>query len=223
MAFTLLNWIRRLPKGSPISPIEHDRRLDNVYKNFQLLNQEIEIATPRMSVNGGLIVKMYTGPLSDLGWVGGTFTAVPDISYRAWSLCDGNSFNVPGIGNVSVPDFDGLFPVGAGGTYAVGATGGTNDNNHNHGGSSGGHALEINEIPDHTHDGNDTVVNGPPNEIDGLDAASLSKKVDTTTTGGITGHTGVEEHDHSIEQQLLDNRPPFRAIHFIAYVGYVHS
>ena len=86
----------------------------------------------------------------------GAISAIP----LGWTLCNG--VEVPrsdGSGVITPPDLRDLFVVGAGGSYAVGQTGGANTATtatagaHTHGGTSGGTALTVGQLPSHTHSG----------------------------------------------------------------------
>lgn len=89
-----------------------------------------------------------------------------------WALCNGQTVQKSdGSGPITTPDLRNRFVVGAGSTYAVGATGGSTSYNftmqaagghthsastgsagsHNHGGATAGHALTVNQMPSHTH------------------------------------------------------------------------
>lgn len=76
----------------------------------------------------------------------GSIASIP----ATWALCDGTN---------GTPDLRDRFVVGAGSTYAVGATGGatsatTSSNGaHTHTGNTGSTALTTNQIPGHTHTG----------------------------------------------------------------------
>lgn len=65
-----------------------------------------------------------------------------------FQLCDGTN---------GTPDLRDAFPRGAGGSIALGATGGAASKNtgsggdHDHGGSTGGHALTVAQLPAHHH------------------------------------------------------------------------
>jgi hypothetical protein len=232
MAFNLLSLIRRLPINRPITPIEHDKNLvDNLAKNLELLKQELELRTPTVSDGGGFSIKMFSGPTSDLGWVGSTYQNPSNVQWRSYGLCDGGSFTVPGIGAVTLPNLTDKFIVGAGNSYAVGGDGGTASNSHNHGGSTGEHTLLLDEIPDHSHTSftSGAVYVSKADRGDATrhvliqNAAAQELGEYSGNTGGVNSHTGILGHDHTIGQANLDNRPPYYALCYVAFVGYLHS
>jgi hypothetical protein len=171
----------------------------------------------------------FSGPITDIGWVGGTYTAVTDIPFRAWALCDGSSFTVPGIGAMSVPDHRNRFIVGAGNTFNEGDTGGSNSANigsHDHGGSTGSYVLQPDDLPPLSGDSGSQqaeVLGGTPD-------------LNTSRGGGTTG-TGFENISVTVNgsspQDPIslgipgyaghDNKPLYLASAVIAFVGYLHS
>lgn len=110
--------------------------------------------------------------------------AVVDIP-TGWALCNGAN---------GTPDLRNRFVVGAGDTYAVGATGGSNT-----------HTLTAAEIPKHSHRYNQNtysaitaqIVIGAPNAQGLVSGVTTS---DTTDTGSGSAH---------------ENRPPYYALCFI--------
>lgn len=100
----------------------------------------------------------------------GAAAAVP----TGYALCNGSTYSrSDGSGSIVAPDLRDRFVLGAGGSYAVSATGGATSGTtsaagahtpsgslstvagHNHTGSTGTYALTANDIPAHTHN---TVV-----------------------------------------------------------------
>lgn len=118
----------------------------------------------------------------------GSKDAVPD----GWALCDGSN---------GTPDLRDRFVVGAGSSYAVGATGGENT-----------HTLTENEMPAHQHTNKYTtsedrsVVISANNAsritafLQGNGSSSVKKDGTTLETGGSAAH---------------ENRPPYYALCFI--------
>ncbi|MBU0478297.1 prepilin-type N-terminal cleavage/methylation domain-containing protein [bacterium] len=96
-----------------------------------------------------------------------------------WDLCDGTN---------GTPDLRDRFIVGAGSSYAVGATGGENT-----------HTLTIAEMPAHSHSYNETWHKG--NATFNSAANYMTARVNNTgSTGGNAAH---------------ENRPPYYALCFI--------
>jgi hypothetical protein len=157
-----------------------------------------------------------------------------------WKVCDGSS---------GTPDMRDFFPIGASGTKALGTTGGAASANiaasntgaagsHTHATTSGAHALTEAEMPAHNHTflmsvGNqangsgthydmvgatqhDTVPSGPASgqQIIG-DAGGGGTH---THPGGTTDNPG--NHTHSTPGAAVATVPPYRAVHFIIFVGF---
>jgi hypothetical protein len=162
------------------------------------------------------------------GWIplGGIILwsgAVTEIPFN-WHLCDGTG---------GTPDLRDRFVVGAGGAYAVGATGGavsqdlthdhgpgtleTDENHHDHNVNAG---VTANEAA-HTHDWSDTSTgpssttswgnsNVPPGPLkaDHLHTHDVSG---TTTAGTAHNHgpgtleTNTETHDHDVDAGTTDD------------------
>lgn len=108
----------------------------------------------------------------------GAANAIP----TGWALCDGTN---------NTPDLRNRFIVGAGSTYAVGATGGSDTV-----------TLTVEQMPVHTHN-YDVSVSGYESVIGG-GGIYLSKAFQNTPQTGIAGGGGSHE-----------NRPPYYALCFI--------
>lgn len=152
----------------------------------------------------------------------GAVNAVPG----GWALCDGTK---------GTPDLRGRFVLGAGGTYAVGATGGEER-----------HQLTVNEMPNHTHSTDsqgDHVHSGYTSTEDinhshryerggvgwaggGDQVSVLSNTVGYNyTEGASVSHShqiilnSAGNHMHSIsyagESHPHDNMPPYYALAYI--------
>ncbi|WP_019572160.1 MULTISPECIES: phage tail fiber protein [unclassified Thioalkalivibrio] len=134
-----------------------------------------------------------------------------------WVLCDGTN---------GTPDMRGLFPVGAGGGYSLGATGGANTKSHSHGDnfSVDNHTLNNSRIPSHRHQGGHVLSTS---DLAGYGTTSgTSRPRHTGSTSGSrnsypwSNYTGNgDAHAHglsgSVSSATIDVRPPYRAIHFI--------
>ncbi len=109
-----------------------------------------------------------------------------------WALCDGEE-NRPGM--------SGRFPVGAGDRYQPGDTGGAESV-----------TLSLGELPVHshgytTHNANNTEYKG------GIDTDN------SVWYGNQNGYTGSAGGDGSGNTQPHENRPPYKALHFIIRVS----
>lgn len=171
-------------------------------------------------------------PAGFIGMWSGAVTAIP----TGWFLCDGLN---------GTPDLRDRFVVGAGSSYAVGATGGAitattssdgahthttqSAGAHTHSGATGGHALTVDQIPSHTH----AIISR-----DGSEAGTYPKSIFAgTTTRAQTAHTtyteatgGGQAHSHSISSDgshvhtvdssgahthTVDTRSPYYALAYI--------
>lgn len=146
-----------------------------------------------------------------------------------WSLCNGTS---------GTPDLRDRFVVGAGGTYTVGATGGSLTSSaagshthteaaagvHDHGTATGSTALTADQIPAHTH--SYSVAGGTAFEFGtGLNGTSGLASVSASTTGstgGGLGHThsisSAGSHSHTINSvgdHSHTTTPPYYALAYI--------
>ena len=224
MSWTLQSPLKRIPLARPITPKEHDENWGKLETDFQRTQLEFTRRMPDPATIGGgsLQFNVSLGHHECVGMI--FFGDISNIPI-GWTIADGVSVPAPdgagGITTFTPPNMVDQFLVAAGGTYTVGQSGGAATiANHNHGGNTTGHALEDDEIPDHNHTYS-KVGGGPPNQVDGLDAASLSLSLNTSaTTGGVVGHPGVtEEHDHGINGDGgHDNRPPYKAYPIIVFI-----
>lgn len=124
-------------------------------------------------IEASVTVKGWTPPGGIIEWSG----AVTDI-WPGWALCDGSN---------GTPDLRDRFVVGAGGGYAVGATGG-----------EATHTLTISEIPAHSH--SYSAITGDGGSIAGGSSVYGSYLRSTGSAGGGAAH---------------ENRPPFYALAYI--------
>lgn len=178
-------------------------------------------------------------PIGFIGMWYGSLGALP----AGWQNCDGTNGS---------PDMRGFFPRGAGGALALGATGGSATasgntdagGDHDHGGSSGGHAVTAAEMPSHTHSvrgaGGPGAVIARPNIADsgvyGLSGAAYSSGPfnpfyleDATADAAdlIQATGGGNAHDHSIPNSgththglgSVSTIPPYKAVYFIMKVA----
>ncbi len=121
-----------------------------------------------------------------------------------WALCDGVERTLPDGAKVTPPNLNDRFVVGAGGGYAVAATGGVISNNISH----------THSVPSHTH------------HID----VSFTSCIGDCTDGAEDGDkdVGSESHGHHLVADTqasgtattgaggsISNRPPYYALAFI--------
>lgn len=147
----------------------------------------------------------------------GAVNAVPS----GWLLCDGNN---------GTPNLKDRFIVGAGGSYGVGATGGSVTQTPNvwtNAAGTGvwvnGHAITIDQMPGHQHAG--SVYAARAKSV-GLSSdqwkVGIAENQDIAFTTSITGgsqphsHTiGDNSHAHGAGASAIDVRPPYYALAYI--------
>lgn len=129
------------PGSDPVSQADdHIRLVKNVLKST-FPNITGPVTATQAQLNGSLIP---TGCI--IMWSGAT-SAIPS----GWALCNGQTAaKSDGSGNVTVPDLRDKFLVGAGSTYAVGATGGATSNTPTITITSGSYALTQNDLPSYS-------------------------------------------------------------------------
>ena len=148
-------------------------------------------------------------PLGTIAFYRGDLNDLP----ATWAVCDGTN---------GTPDLRGLFLVGANdSTFPPGSTGGSSTVNsseageHDHTGTTAGHALSINEMPAHDHEQLVLTV-------------GASGAPGGTAVGNGTARTGPaggnQPHDHDISpdgghQHVVTILPPYHAEVIIMRVG----
>ncbi len=145
----------------------------------------------------------------------GAAGAVP----TGWALCDGSK---------GTPNLRDRFVIGAGSSYAPGATGGAAT--HSHTASAGATAaanqwssLSTSQMPVHRHTyvggggSNSNMATGNPPGFMGGNSTGVAIKSDLIgDTGGWDGHThGQEAHTHSVAVAAGGAFPPYYALCFI--------
>lgn len=118
------------------------------------------------------------------------------------------------------PDLRNRFIVGAGSTYAKGASGGADSITPTVANfTSGAHALAVSELPVHNHGYTDTYnpTTAPTYGMGGSRPIGQSDVSDTTTsTSGQTGSPDAHNHPGcSMTMNSIDIRPPYYALCYI--------
>ena len=129
-------------------------------------------------------------------------------------------------GNVTLPDMRDLFPVGAGASYAVGATGGANSV-----------TLSVAQMPSHNHTGLTGARDRSQAHVHSVGSGGQLFVLDIgggLWTSGAGNRQGAgapvqadsvdpPDHLHTITSQggngAHENRPPYRALQFIIRAG----
>lgn len=151
-------------------------------------------------------------PLGAIMIYSGTDATVPS----GWHICDGGTY-----GGLASPDLRDRFVIGAGGDYAVGATGGpaTYDGNITPTGSVtvGAHILTTAELP--THDHSYTEYYCPLCIQNGIYSGDNSYHTPTSTSHKIGNQTdGDGGHGHigsTANLTAIDIRPVYRSLYYI--------
>lgn len=223
MALENAVYVSDLVSGNPLSTDtvsqadDHLRLIKSVLKTtFPNLNGPVT-ATPAQ-LNSPIpagVITMWSGAIVNIP--------------AGWSLCDGNS---------GTPDLRNRFILGAGDTYAPGATGGSllstasgghthteaAAGSHNHTGTSGSTVLTSDQIPAHTHtysqaSGSAFEYGTGLNSTSGLASTAT---VASGSTGGGLGHThtigtdGTHAHTiNSVGDHTHSVTPPYYALAYI--------
>lgn len=136
-----------------------------------------------------------------------------------WKLCDGKTY-----GSVTTPNLQDRIVVGAGGTHAIGATGGAFSTAISGTITIGGHAVTAAEMPVHTHSYTDYSDSaGYLYQYGGGSGCAGSETYQSLNTG-YAGYTDAStgKHDHpgsTITFDPLNCIPPYRALYYIQKVS----
>ncbi len=143
-----------------------------------------------MGVPTGLIIMWY-----------GSIVSIPS----GWHLCDGTG------GTIDLRD---KFVVGAGGTYSVGDTGGSNTFTASGTVMIAGHILTTDEMGQHRHPFTDNYAASNPYSAAG--ATEICSRVNHTGTTSATGGGGSHGHEgSSITANAVDSRSPTMSLCYI--------
>lgn len=210
--------------------------------HIRLLKSTIKATFPNITgpVTATQTVLNNPFPIGGIIMWSGAIDALP----AGWALCNGGTYTrTDGGGNITAPDLRDRFIVGAGSSYAVGATGGSNSattssaGSHAHGGATAAHALSISEMPPHNHGGvtstagehSHTVsdfrsTDNFDNQAGGLGNPIGSGTRSTSAAGNHAHGIPVEGsgggHAHGISSDgahshTVDTRSPYYALAFI--------
>ncbi len=142
-------------------------------------------------------------PSEDGGFVRGMilmWSGAADAVPTGWALCDGED---------GTPDLRDRFVIGAGSTYAVGATGGAAT--HSHTATTGAHTLTAAQMPSHCHG----ISMGYTSSDQGYVGGGTNSCWGTLYTG-YSGGGG--SHSHTATVNASSSLPPYYALAFIMKV-----
>lgn len=124
------------------------------------------------------------------------------VADEGWVLADGGSDGAGG----NVPNLRDRMIMGAGGSYAAGATGGAATHSHNVSGSAGGATLSVAQLASHSHSYRTNSSTGSV-QNDGT-ALEYPENQNTGATGGSQAHS----HSLSASAAAANGLPPFYAL-----------
>lgn len=180
---------------------------------FYSLTTSVSLGMDADKIDGYALADLVTTILpigAIMGW-SDLDSAVPS----GWYVCDGNAHN-----GYTTPNLIERFVIGAGGAYAVNATGGPGSWNGTITPTGsvtvGAHVLTTAELPAHTHTYTEThAPNGPTTGMYSYNyfssQSSTTRTIWNQTTGdGSHGHTGS-----TATFTAIDPRPAWYALYFI--------
>lgn len=154
------------------------------------------VRTPRLTVDEWSTANDFTGkgalPVGSIVMWYGAVANIPN----GWRICDGGA---------GTPDMRNRFPVGTGLAYALGAGGGADTV-----------ALSVGNLPSHSHGVNAGVA------TDNINGGPFVKQIEyLDPSGGVGNWTGGSAWSTigAGSNTPHENRPPFRAVHFIMRIN----
>lgn len=200
----------------PATLFTDDSRFLGITVDGTELTERKRLVSVPYALNGGI-------PSGGIIMWKGSVAEIP----AGWALCDGQN---------GTPDLRDRFVLGAGGTYAVGANGGSSTINlaHSHTVSSHNHSIGAespgtSQVGDHAHSGTTSGPNDTHGVADGNDDRPAAEKhTHTFTTSGAGAHSHtVNSHSHggatggsspTTDSRLSNGQsilPPYYALCFI--------
>lgn len=180
---------------------------------------------PAAHVEGAFVGQIAMSALATPadGWLvcdGAGVVAADHPDLRAKLIADGSPHGTDGSGNPRVPNLNrGAFAMGAGGSHALGATGGEETHLLTAAEAAQKAVSTGNDTPDHTHASDFPGSSGANN------GAGVAITVYTPSVGGTTHATGgaSARHTHPVAGSdaatAHNNNPLFTAVTFVIYAG----
>jgi microcystin-dependent protein len=160
----------------------HIRLIKQVLKNT-FPNISAAMTAREYELNTGFI------PIGGVIEYTGSVVSIP----AGWVLCAGQTglTRSDGGGTINAPDLRDKFVVGAGSTYAIGATGGATT--HDHGAATGSTALTESQIPGHVHTGTTNNSTNTPTYNRFNTSVANRREGDSTTHDYQVGNSSFSE------------------------------
>lgn len=199
MPLETATYINSLNSANPVSTDSVAQADDHI----RLIKAAVKATFPNITAPVTLTAAQINTPIPAgiISMWSGSILSIPS----GWLLCDGT---------LGTPNLLDRFIVGAGNTYAVGATGGSTTvssggghthtevaaGSHNHTGSTGGTALTEAQMPAHSHDVElqYTTVGGAGSSRQYWTKSAPDTLLDGTVVDGASSTGGGEAHTHSI-------------------------
>ena len=167
-------------------------------------------------------------PFTPVGSVQAIHGDVTSTLPPGWVICDGTGSYTDINGNtVSVPDLRNKFIRGAGNSYPLNGTGGSNTGSVSVSlpASVGGTALSIAQMPAHNHgDGDNNILlkTDGTQTVGDVDNTADEPKVGGTDYGTIQSQGSGQEHSHTLGGSATgtaDTVPEYYALYYIIYTA----
>lgn len=227
MPLETATYIHDLVVTNPISTDGINQGDDHLRLVKQVLQNTFPNATGPVSATPANINNGFV-PIGGIVLWSGSVASIP----TNWALCNGATVN----GQVT-PNLQDKFIVGAGNSYAVGATGGSQTPTgtgatdtfaaHSHTGGTGSHTLTLAEIPAHDHGlatSNVMAFNAGTLTLQTAAGPANTTLLIGSSVGGGGGHTHTISadgaHSHAVTSVTIsDGRPPYYALCYIMRVA----
>ncbi len=138
------------------------------------------------------------------------------VDYPQIAALLGTKYGSASSGKTKLPNFAGRVPLGSGGAFSVGGTGGSGSNNVSISGTTGGTVLTIDQMPSHTHPIRDSSTHGADRNVFAYgDAGGAEEGLPNLPNN--TG--GNQPHSHSFSGSTsVSNYQPYVTTQYIIKV-----